>query len=91
MEAGQDRGTGPLPSQSTRLGQATLEDCFVPTQWVNGCEGGQSVVRPQTLEDDVGYLRGEGPGLQVSCRFWLEDGVSSFSPQSKSKEPSSEL
>lgn len=50
------------------------------------------MVRSQTMEDGVGYLRGEGPGAQVSCRFWLEDGVSSLtSPQYQSKEPSSEL
>lgn len=78
-----------MPSQGTQLGQAKLEDSFIPTQWVNGCEGGQSEFRPQTLEDGVGYLRGEGPRVQVSCRFWLEDAVSSFSPQSKGKELSS--
>lgn len=81
-----------MPSQGTQLGQATLEGCFFPTQWGSGWGEGQvSVVRSQTMEDGVGYLRGEGPGAQISCRFWLEDGVSSFSPQSQSKEPSSEL
>lgn len=79
-----------MASQGPQLGQAMLEGCFIPSQWVNGWEEGRvSVVRPQTLEDGVGYLRGEGPGAQVSC---LEDGVSSFSPpQSQSKGPSSEL
>lgn len=78
-----------MSSQGTQLGHAKLEDCFIPTQGVNGCVGGQYEFRPQTLEDGVGYLRGEGPRVQVSCRFWLEDAVSSFSPQSKGKELSS--
>lgn len=94
MESGHD---GVILLLGHPAGTGKAEGCFIPTQWVSRWEAGQVsvVVRPRPLGDGVEHLRGVGLGAQVSCRFWLEDGVFSFSPllylKARSSPQSSEI